>query len=102
MENKENNSLTEALEGAMGEMEGHYEGLADAIKQELGGDSIGMTDSETRIAIKMNQLLLRIGAYVMDHADTCSEILSVFQTDVYELETLCNQQEESKEDKEQD
>ena len=108
MANLEKSSLTEALESAMGEFEGYREDFINALKQKLGEDSIGVTDFDVMILIKTLKLLLRVGAYVWDNAyaddddDACSEILGEFQTDVDEIETLCNQRGESEEDEEQD
>lgn len=106
MENLENNSLTELVEITIGEIDGYREDFINAIKQKLGENSFGVTDLDVIIFIKTFKLLLRVGAYVWDNAndevDACSEILGEFQTDVNEIETLCNQRGESEENEEQD
>ena len=106
MANLENDSLTELVEYTISEFKGHGEDLINALKQKLGEDSFEVTDLDVIIFIKIFKLLLRVGAYVWhnadDEVDACSEILGEFQTDVDEIETLCNQWGESEEDEEQD
>lgn len=102
MENKENNSLTDLVNEGIEQLDGHYAGVINALSRELYDEEVDEDDPSMEFAIKLSILASKIGTYVLDHAKAFPELLSNFQTEMYEIETLCNQLEESEEDKEQD
>ena len=102
MENKENKSLTDLVDEGVEELDGRYASLFNALAREFDEEEVDEDEPGVEFAFKLSLLASKIGAYVLDHAEAFPELLNEFQTEMDELETLCNQQEESEEDKEQD
>lgn len=100
-------SMTDLLNAGCEQLDGHYLGAVNALAREFGEEELAGENLETELSVKISLFTCKIGAYVLDHAEAFPELLSEFQTEMDEIDTLVkqaldNQLEESEEGKEQD